>query len=176
MRYEPLEDVFAALMRSIIYQQLSGKAAATIFGRVAALFDGEPDAEQLGALSDEALRAAGLSGAKTRALRSLAEHILSGACPSVEAISGMPDEEVRERLTQVRGVGVWTVNMLLMFRLARPDVMPSADLGIRKGFAVVMGLEELPAPRELAAATEHWAPWRSVASWYLWRALEVELD
>ncbi|MBO6781336.1 MAG: DNA-3-methyladenine glycosylase 2 family protein [Rhodothermales bacterium] len=175
MRYQPLDNVFHALMRSIVYQQLSGRAAATIFARVEALFSGEPTPKALSRLQDADLRGAGLSGAKTRALRSLAEHVLDGTVPDASTLRGMENQEIRERLTVVRGVGVWTVNMMLMFRLGRPDIMPSGDLGIRKGFARLRGMDDLPPPKHLEAETQHWSPWRTVACWYLWRLLEVEL-
>lgn len=175
MRYEPLDNVFHALLRSIVYQQLSGKAAGTIFGRVEALFDGEPSAEAVESISDDQFRAAGMSGAKTRAARSLAEHVLSGTCPSAEVLRELSDEDARDRLTMIKGVGVWTVDMLLMFRLGRPDVMPSKDLGVRKGFAQMRGMQSLPTPAELEELTQPWGPWRTVGSWYMWRLLDVKL-
>jgi DNA-3-methyladenine glycosylase II len=175
MEYTPLDNVFYALLRAIVYQQLSGKAAGTIFGRVEALFEDAPTAEGVGDLTDDELRGAGMSRAKVAAARSLAEHVLKGECPTVQELAGLSDQQVRDNLTGVRGIGVWTVDMLLIFRLGRPDVMPSNDLGVRKGFARMLGLEDMPSPKELAAATESWAPWRSVGSWYMWRALEIEL-
>jgi 3-methyladenine DNA glycosylase/8-oxoguanine DNA glycosylase len=175
MRYEPLDSVFHALLRSIVYQQLSGKAAGSIFGRVEALFDGQPSASGLATLCDDQLRSAGMSGAKTRAVRSLAEHVLDGSCPSVDELHDLTDQEIRDRLTVIRGIGSWTVDMLLIFRLGRPDVMPANDLGIRKGYARMRGLEEMPSPKELERLTEAWRPWRTVGSWYMWRALEIDL-
>ncbi|MFT4603527.1 MAG: DNA-3-methyladenine glycosylase II [Rhodothermales bacterium] len=144
-------------------------------GRVEALLDGQPSAAGLAALTDDQLRGAGTSGAKTRAVRSLAEHVLDGSCPAAAELQDLKDQEIRDRLTVIRGVGSWTVDMLLIFRLGRPDVMPSNDLGIRKGYARMCGLEEMPSPKELEALTESWRPWRTVGSWYLWRALEIDL-
>ena len=173
MRIEPTQSLFAALGRSIVYQQLSGRAAETIHGRLLALFPRRritPAA--LLALSVEQMRAAGLSGAKTAALRDLAERTLDGTVPTLGRVRRMPDEEVIERLVQVRGVGRWTVEMLLIFRLGRPDVLPVTDLGVRKGFAVTYRLSDLPDADEMTARAERWRPWRSVASWYMWRAAE----
>lgn len=173
IRIEPAQTLFAALARSIVYQQLSGKAAATIHGRVLGLFPRRritPAA--LLALRDAQLRGAGLSAAKTAAIRDLAVKTLDGTVPTLPRVRRMPDDEIIERLTQVRGIGRWTVEMLLIFRLGRPDVLPVTDLGVRKGFAVTYGLEELPAAEELTTRAERWRPFRSVASWYMWRAAE----
>lgn len=172
-------DVFGALAEAIVYQQLSGKAAATIFGRLAAAFpDGRPTPRRLLALSDDALRGAGLSRAKAASLRDLATRTLAGGVPPLEALDAMPDGAVVDTLTEVRGIGRWTVEMLLIFRLGRPDVLPLADYGIRKGFGKVFRRRgrtaaELPAPAEIARRGERWRPYRSVASWYLWRALDA---
>jgi 3-methyladenine DNA glycosylase/8-oxoguanine DNA glycosylase len=169
------KSVYAALAEAIVSQQLSGKAAATIYGRVCALFpDGRsgPKPEQILAASDAALRGAGLSGAKTRALRDLAEKSLAGDVPTLARARKLDDDALVERLTAVRGVGRWTVEMFLIFRLGRPDVLPVDDYGVRKGFALAFGLRELPKPRELAAHGERWAPYRTVASWYLWRVAD----
>lgn len=169
------ESVYAALTRSIVSQQLSGKAAATIFGRVCALFEGGrrgPRPEQILAASDAVLRGAGLSRAKTLALRDLATRSLAGEIPTLAAARRLSDEEVIERLTAVRGIGRWTAEMFLMFRLDRPDVLPIDDYGVRKGFALTFGLGELPKPRELGLHGERWAPYRTVASWYLWRVAD----
>jgi len=167
--------VFAALLQSITCQQLSGRAAATIHGRVLDLFGParRPSPARLLALPPRALRAAGLSGAKTLAVRDLARHAVAGRLPTVPALAAMTDDEIVDRLTVVRGVGRWTVEMLLIFRLGRPDVLPLADLGIRKGFARLHDTDELPDADTLAAHGERWRPWRSVASWYLWRACEL---
>jgi len=165
--------MFAMLAEAIVYQQLTGKAAATIYGRVCALFPRAhlgPNAKQILRTSDAKLRSAGLSRAKTLALRDLAERTERGELPSLAEARELADAEVIERLTRVRGIGRWTVEMLLIFRLARPDVLPVDDFGIRKGFAVAFRKRALPKPRELAKYGERWAPFRTVASWYLWRA------
>lgn len=166
---------FEALAHSIVYQQLSGNAAATIFGRFRALFPGPtfPDPEVVLATPHPTLRSAGLSEAKARAIRDLAEHARIGTIPSVEHLRAMPQEAVVERLTVVRGVGRWTVEMLLLFRLGHPDVLPAHDLGIRKGLARISKRRELPEPEAVTRRGERWRPYRSVASWYLWRAAEL---
>jgi len=167
------QDPFAYLLRAIVYQQLSGRAAGAIHGRVLALFPRRrPSATALGRLPDEDLRAAGLSAAKVRSLRDLAHKRRAGLVPSRERLAAMGDEEILECLTAVRGVGPWTVQMLLMFGLGRPDVLPDTDLGIRKGYARAFGLDALPQPSEIRARAERWRPWRSAASWYLWRAAD----
>jgi 3-methyladenine DNA glycosylase/8-oxoguanine DNA glycosylase len=165
---------FDALAESIAYQQLSGKAAATIFGRVRALYPKRKrlDPEQLLATPDETLRAAGLSRAKTAALKDLAAKTIDGTVPSSRALLRMSDEEIIARLTQVRGIGRWTVEMLLLFDLGRPDVWPVGDYGVRKGFAKTFGRRKLPASKKLMKIGEKWRPYRSVAAWYFWRALD----
>lgn len=172
---QPRQHPFRALLRAIVYQQLSGKAAASIHARVAALLpDGRSvGAAQLLALPEGALRGAGLSAAKVRAVQDLAEKTLAGVVPSAAGLRALDDEEIVARLTTVRGVGRWTVEMLLLFGLGRPDVMPSADLGIRKGFMSVFGTAELPAPADIETHAERWRPFRSVASWYLWRVADT---
>ncbi len=173
MELDGMRSSFEALAESIVYQQLTGKAAATIFGRVrAACAPFEPDSVL--ATADADLRGAGLSGAKLAALKDLAKKTLDGTVPPIEAIERMDDEAIVERLTTVRGVGRWTVEMLLIFRLGRPDVLPVGDYGVRKGFARTYRRKELPTPKELAKHGEKWRPFRSVASWYLWRALDVD--
>lgn len=166
---------FEALAHSIVHQQLSGKAAATIFGRFRALFIGPafPEPESVLAMPHPALRSAGLSEAKARAIRDLAEHAAIGTIPSVDRLRRMPPEDVVDRLTVVRGVGRWTVEMLLLFRLGHPDVLPAHDLGIRKGLARISKRRELPEPEAVTRRGERWRPYRSVASWYLWRAAEL---
>ena len=166
---------FAALSQSIIYQQLSGKAAATIAGRFKALHPGRgyPKPELVLDTPDEALRGAGLSRAKVLAVQDLARRVLDGTVPSWAGLRKMPEEEIIERLTQVRGVGRWTAEMLLIFSLARPDVLPVNDLGVRKGFAIAYGKKEPPAPAALLEHGERWRPYRTVASWYLWRANDL---
>jgi len=188
LQKETMIDIFEALMESIIYQQLNGKVAATITARVKALIpennkrirtrrglvDGFPTPQQILAAPDELLRSAGLSQAKMLAIRDLAAKTLDGTVPTVKQAHRMSDEELIERLDSVRGIGRWTVEMLLLFRLARPDVLAVDDYGIRKGFAKIHKLAELPKPKELMAYGERWRPYRSVASWYLWRAAEMK--
>ena len=174
MRPEPTQSLFAALVEAIVYQQLSGKAAATILGRVVALYRPRrfPRPQDILDTPPERLRAAGLSAAKTLAVRDLAARTLDGTVPPMARVRRMTDEEVIERLTTVRGVGRWTVEMLLMFRLGRPDVLPLGDLGVRKGFARAFTRRVLSDPLVLSRRAERWRPYRSVASWYLWRALD----
>jgi 3-methyladenine DNA glycosylase/8-oxoguanine DNA glycosylase len=162
---------FHSLLRAITYQQLSGKAAATIHGRVVALFPVEhgPHPELLLELPESALRGAGLSRNKLMAIRDLAAKALDGTVPDMRALKRLSDAEIIERLTQVRGVGRWTVEMLLIFTLGRPDVLPVTDLGIRKGFQRAYGMRKLPAYSTLERAGRAWSPHRSIASWYLWR-------
>ena len=174
MRRRAMRTPFEALLRAIVYQQLSGRAAGAIHARVVALFEGgRPTPRALAAMSDERLHATGLSRAKAAAARDLAEKTLARVVPGGRALRAMPDDKIVARLVQVRGVGRWTVEMLLMSHLARPDVLPATDLGIRRGFSRIQGLEELPAPAELIAHGERWRPWRTVASWYLWRAADL---
>lgn len=165
---------FDALAESIAYQQLSGKAAAKIFSRVRALYPKRKwlDPEQLLATPDETLRGAGLSRAKTAALKDLAAKTMDGTVPSGRALIRMTDDEIIERLTAVRGIGRWTVEMLLLFDLGRPDVWPVDDYGVRKGFAKTFGRRKLPTPKQLVKFGEKWRPYRSVAAWYFWRALD----
>ena len=166
---------FEALAHSIVYQQLSGKAAATIFSRFRALYDSPefPEPESILATPHDLMRAAGLSEAKAKAIRDLAEHAGRGTIPSIPVLRRMTPEEVIERLTVVRGVGRWTVEMLLLFRIGHPDVLPAHDLGVRKGLARIMKRRELPEPEAVLRRGERWRPYRSVASWYLWRAAEL---
>ena len=166
---------FDALAESIAYQQLTGKAAATIFGRVRALYPKRKwlDPKQLLATPDETLRAAGLSRAKTAALKDLAAKTIDGTVPSGRALLRMTDDEIITRLTAVRGIGRWTVEMLLLFDLGRPDVWPVDDYGVRKGFAKTFRRRELPTPKQLMKLGEKWRPYRSVAAWYFWRALDA---
>jgi 3-methyladenine DNA glycosylase/8-oxoguanine DNA glycosylase len=176
LRPVPTQSLFAALARAIVYQQLSGAAASTILGRVTALFAPRrfPAPDDLLAMPEARLRGAGLSAAKTAALRDLAQRTLDGTVPSMALVRRLSDEEIVERLTQVRGVGRWTVEMLLMFRLGRPDVLPVGDLGVRKGFARTFRKRNLPEPAVIQRHAERWRPYRSVGSWYMWRALEME--
>src|SRR5213596_3510381 len=165
---------FDALAESIAYQQLSGKAAATIFGRVRALYPGRKylDPEKILATPDETFRAAGLSRNKIAALKDLAAKTIDGTVPAGRALIRMSDDEIVARLITVRGVGRWTVEMLLLFDLGRPDVWPVHDYGVRKGFAKTFGRRKLPTPKELMKFGERWRPYRSVAAWYFWRALD----
>lgn len=168
-----MQSPFRGLLRAIVFQQLSGKAAATIHGRVKALFpDHTPTPELLLAMPDEQLRAAGLSRSKVAAVKDLAAKTLAGIVPASDRLAELHDEEIIERLVSVRGIGRWTVEMLLIFNLGRPDVLPVTDLGIRKGFMLTYGLDVLPAPAYIRSHGERWAPYRSVASWYLWRATD----
>jgi len=168
-------SVFAALTRAIVYQQLTGKAAATILARVRALFPHGPDGptpEQILRASDDKLRGAGLSRNKILALRDLARRSRSGEIPPLDEAQHMNDAAIIERLTAVRGIGRWTAEMFLMFRLGRPDVLPVDDYGVRKGFAVAFKKRALPSREALERYGARWRPYRSVASWYLWRAAE----
>ena len=165
---------FDALAESIVYQQLNGKAAAAIWNRVRALY---PKRKRLNpakvlATPDETLRAAGLSRAKIAAIKDLAAKTLDGTVPSSRALLRMSDDEIVARLTTVRGIGRWTVEMLLLFDLGRPDVWPVDDYGVRKGFAKTFGKRKLPTPKQLMKHGEKWRPYRSLAAWYFWRAVD----
>ena len=166
---------FDALAESIAYQQLSGKAAATIWGRVRALYPKKKylDPKRVLKTPDEKLRAAGLSRSKTAALKDLAAKTLDGTVPTARQLARMSDEEIIARLTTVRGIGRWTVEMLLLFDLGRPDVWPVHDYGVRKGFAKTFRKRTLPTPKQLIKHGEKWRPYRSVAAWYFWRALDA---
>jgi methylated-DNA-[protein]-cysteine S-methyltransferase len=168
-------SLFGALAESIVHQQLSGRAAATIYGRLCALCANDrraPTPERILELSDAKLRSAGLSRAKALALRDLARRAHAGELPSLAAARRMQDDEIVEKLVPVRGVGRWTVEMILIFRLGRPDVLPADDLGIRKGFAVAFGRRQPPTRADIEKRGRRWQPYRTVASWYLWRAAE----
>jgi O-6-methylguanine DNA methyltransferase len=175
MEIRTMHDPFESLMRAIVYQQLSGKAAATILGRVLALREGAafPSPAQLLATPEAALRGAGLSASKTKALRDLAQKAIDGVVPTLAQLHRLRDEEIIERLTSVWGVGQWSVEMMLMFRLGRADVLPVDDLGVRKGFALTYGRGDMVGAAELTAHGERWRPYRSVASWYMWRAVDL---
>jgi DNA-3-methyladenine glycosylase II len=174
LRPTPTQSLFGALAESIVYQQLSGKAAATILGRVVALYRPKrfPGPSDILDTSSERLREAGLSTNKTAALRDLAARTIDRTVPSMALARRMDDEALVERLTAVRGIGRWTVEMLLIFRLGRSDVLPLGDLGVRKGYARTFRSRGLPTPEAMRRRAERWRPYRSVASWYLWRALE----
>jgi DNA-3-methyladenine glycosylase II len=166
-------DHFAELARAINYQQLAGRAAAAIHGRFVGLFDGEaPTPEGVLALPIDALRGAGLSANKAASIRDLAEKVVDGSV-QLARISRQPDDEIVRELTLVRGIGPWTAEMFLMFQLGRLDVWPVGDYGVRKGYALLYGLPELPAPKELAPLGDRFRPYRSVAAWYCWRAAET---
>jgi methylated-DNA-[protein]-cysteine S-methyltransferase len=176
MRLKNAPSIFAVLAEAIVYQQLTAKAAGTIFGRVCALFPRAQEglkAEQILRVSDGKLRAAGLSRPKLLSLRDLARRTVRGELPTLAEVHRMEDEAIVERLTEVRGVGRWTVEMLLMFRLGRPDVLPADDYGIRKGFAIAFKKRELPGRDQLEKRGARWKPYRTVASWYLWRAADL---
>ena len=164
---------FDALVRSIVYQQLSGKAAATIHGRVIQLIgNGAETPRRITATSHEAFRAAGLSNQKANYVRNLAEHTLDGSL-AVDRLDEMSDDDVITALTQVKGIGKWSAQMFLMFRLGRPDVLPELDLGVQKGIQKAYRLRKLPTPAQVLRRGAKWAPYRTVASWYMWRVLEL---
>lgn len=168
IQYRPPE--FSTLVRSIVYQQVSGKAAATIIARLEAAAPGLKPSSIV-RLSEEELRAVGLSGQKRSYIRDLAEKTLARRIrfPSLESL---PDQEVIDRLTQIKGIGVWTAHMFLMFALRRPDVLPVGDLGVRAAIKRAYRMEALPSPADVVRIAQPWRPWASVASWYLWRSLE----
>lgn len=174
---DPDETVFESLASSIVYQQLHGKAAATILGRFKALFPGAqgfPEPGQVLATDEAALRATGLSGSKLLSIQDLARKVIAGQVPDRAQAETMDDDALIESLTQVRGIGPWTAQMMLIFTLGRPDVLPTGDYGVRKGFATLYRKKEMPTPQALQKVAEKWRPYRSVASWYLWRVLELE--
>jgi O-6-methylguanine DNA methyltransferase len=176
LRLHTAPSIFIALAEAIVYQQLTAKAAGTIFARVRALFPRAheaPTAEQILRASDEKLRGAGLSRSKLLSLRDLARRAVEGQIPTLAEVHRMPDEAIIEQLSAVRGIGRWTVEMLLIFRLGRPDVLPTDDYGIQKGFAHTLGKRKLPTRQEMERRGLRWKPYRSVASWYLWRAAEL---
>jgi len=165
---------FTHLLRNIVYQQLSGRAAATIHGRLLdTLGAPEPTPAELLAASDDQLRGCGLSVAKIRAARDLASRVTTGQLP-LDAMDTMADDAVIETLVQVRGIGPWTAQMFLMFRLGRPDVLPVLDLGVQKGAQRIYRLRSLPDAARLERLARNWRPWASVASWYCWRVLELD--
>ena len=176
MQLKSSRSLFGALAEAIVYQQLSNKAAATIYGRVEALF---PRAKagftprHILATADEKLRGCGLSRAKVLAVQDLARRVHGGELPTLEQAQALGDEELIERLVAVRGIGRWSAEMFLMFRLGRPDVLPIDDYSLRKAYAKAFGKRALPSPKALEKAGEKWRPYRTVASWYLWRALET---
>ncbi len=188
LRLPAQQSPFGALLRSILYQQLHGKAAAAIHAKLLASFEPvcglgqHPSAQQVLDCPNEQLRAAGLSANKALAIRDLAAKTVDGTVPSLARIRRMEDEDIIEHLTQVRGIGRWTVEMFLMFRLGRPDILPVSDYGVRKGFALTfqrlspeikVTADLLATPAAMERRAKRWRPWRSVASWYLWRACDL---
>jgi 3-methyladenine DNA glycosylase/8-oxoguanine DNA glycosylase len=169
------ESVYESLLEAIAYQSISGKAAAVIFGRIKALGSNGvcPTAEEILSTPIRTLRKAGLSKAKALAVKDLARKTIEGIVPTLQAAHKLTDEQLVERLISVRGIGAWTVEMFLIFRLGRPDVLPIHDYGVQKGFALTYGKKKIPKPRELAEFGERWRPWRTVASWYMWRAVHL---
>jgi len=167
-----LGDYFSALVRAIAYQQLAGKAAMAIHGRFVQSIGGGVTPEAVMATPEAALRAAGMSAAKTASIRDLAAKVLDGTVP-LDGIEGYSDEEIIERLVLVRGIGRWTAEMFLLFELRRLDVWPVDDFAVRKGYARIHQLAEPPSPRELATLGDTYRPWRSVAAWYCWRGSET---
>ena len=169
---------FEALIRAVAHQQLSGKAAETITWRFLQLFPGRrfPTPAEVEEMTEDQIRLAGFSGAKVRAIRDIAAKAREGIVPERRVLARLDDEAIIERLIQCRGVGRWTVEMFLMFTLARPDVLPVDDFGVRNGFQLVHGLPEMPRPRELLEFGERWRPYRTTASWYLWRAVDLVRD
>ncbi len=175
MERNETHDLFLALARAIVYQQLHGKAAATILQRVCDLFPRSGEgftAKDILRCADDKLRGAGLSQNKMLALRDLASKTLDGTLPAMDELHTLDDAAIIERLITVRGIGRWTVEMLLMFRLGRPDVLPVDDFGVRKGFMLAYQKRAMPTPRQLAVHGARWSPYRTVASWYMWRAAD----
>lgn len=185
LKLDPAPSPFESLIESILYQQLHGKAAATIHRRFREFYGGDPSPQALIDTPDEPLRGCGISGNKIKAMRDLAAKTLDGTVPSHATIAKMSDADIVERLTEVRGIGPWTVEMLLIFRMGRPDVLPVTDYGVRKGYALTfmripktraLAAEDLPKPDVVFKRGQKWKPFRSVASWYLWRACDLAKD
>jgi DNA-3-methyladenine glycosylase II len=169
---------YEALVQAVAHQQLTGKAARTILGRFYALYGGDccPEPARLVGTSDEALRGCGFSRAKAASLKDIASKTLDGTIPPRVALARMKNEVIIERLVEARGVGRWTVEMFLMFTLGRPDVLPVDDYGIRFGYKIAYGKRTLPKPKALVRFGERWSPYRTTASWYLWRAVDMHRD
>lgn len=174
LRPKACRSVFESLARAIAHQQLHGKAAESILARLIALFPGRkfPRPDDLLAVNADSLRAVGFSRSKVLALRDLAEKTLDGTVPASRVIQKLEDVEIIDRLVEVRGIGRWTVEMLLIFQLARPDVLPVDDFGVRNGFRLAYGRRSMPTPKQVLRYGERWKPYRTVASWYLWRAAD----
>jgi len=163
-------DPYLALLESVVYQQLTGAAARTIWNRVLDLFeDRSPLPDRVMGLSDDRLRSAGLSRSKVMSLKDIAAKAIAGDIPDGKRIARMPENEIHDRLTEIRGIGPWTVNMVLIFTLRRPDVMPLNDYGLQKAFKIVYRKRSLPTPKQLLRAAERWRPYRTTAALYLWR-------
>jgi DNA-3-methyladenine glycosylase II len=169
------QSPYESLLRAIAYQSLAGKAAAVIFGRIKALGSNgrAPTPKELLQVPEQKLREAGFSAAKVAAARDLAQKTIDGIVPTLADAEKMSDAELVERLISVRGIGAWTVEMFLIFRLGRPDVLPLHDYGVQKGFAITYRKRRIPKPKELAKFGERWRPYRTVASWYMWRAVDI---
>ena len=167
--------VYASLVRSIVYQQLTGKVAGIIFNRLLGLFPGKrfPSPQSILSISIERLRSAGLSNQKSQYIRNIAQASIDGIVPDSRMANRMTDQQLVNQLTSIKGVGRWTVEMFLIFRLGRPDVLPVTDYGVQKGFAVVKRLVEHPKPKQLIVVGKYWSPYRTVATWYLWRAADT---
>jgi 3-methyladenine DNA glycosylase/8-oxoguanine DNA glycosylase len=172
LKANEIESPYEALLEAITHQSISGKAAATIFARIKALGSNSriPTPQEILKLRKPALRKAGLSGAKILAVKDLAAKTISGVVPTLEQAQKLSDEELVKRLTSVRGIGAWTVEMFLIFRLGRPDVLPIHDLGVKKGWSITYKKKHMPKPKELLKFGERWRPYRTIASWYMWRA------
>ncbi|HXN97007.1 MAG TPA: hypothetical protein VN879_21040 [Candidatus Acidoferrales bacterium] len=175
LKIEAAQSPYETLVEAVTHQSISGKAAATIYGRVKALSSTgrAPTPHEMLKLRKPVLRKAGLSGAKILAMKDLAQKTIEGIVPSFEEALKLSDEELVKRLVSVRGIGAWTVEMFLIFRLGRPDVLPIHDLGVKKGWAITYGKKHMPKPKELLAFGERWRPYRTVASWYMWRACQL---
>ena len=172
--HKPWRSPFEALVLAVAHQQLNGTAAGTILARFKKLFPGRrfPKPEDLAKVTDAQIRACGFSFAKIKAIRDIAEKVLNGTIPASRQIEKMADEEIIERLTAARGVGRWTVEMLLIFKLARPDVLPADDFGVRNGFRVAYKKRALPKPKDILKFGARWRPHATTAAWYLWRAAD----
>jgi 3-methyladenine DNA glycosylase/8-oxoguanine DNA glycosylase len=174
-KLDECDSVYESLLEAIMHQSIAGKAAQAIFARIKALGTGGccPTPHQLLRVPARTLRRCGLSKAKVAAVRDLAQKTIDGVVPTLEAAEGMSDQELVDRLTAVRGIGVWTVEMFLIFRLGRSDVLPIHDYGVQKGYAITYRKQRIPKPKELLKFGERWRPYRTIASWYLWRAVQL---
>lgn len=174
-KLDECDSVYESLLEAIMHQSIAGKAAQVIWGRIKALgTNGQcPTPEELLRVSKQKLRKCGLSNAKVAAVRDLAQKTIDGVVPTLEAAQKMSDQELVDRLISVRGIGPWTVEMFLIFRLGRPDVLPIHDYGVQKGWAITYRKKNIPKPKELLKFGERWRPYRTVASWYMWRAVQL---